>query len=716
MKKPTAHSFFVGVGIAAVLTIFFFFYLNLESIDASSGVSEFVSTCLTRLIQPHNIALVVGGLAIGSIVFSAFVENKTRCLDFIYRFRWLLALTAIALCTLFNISGSSLGWWYDGTGWDGTLLGTARSCRSDEFLVNTPMAFAQFFNDAGAWPYFGETFRGTLSDMFIIYGQPVADPAVLLRPFHWGYLLFGAEQGLAFFWCARVIILFMCTFEVGMLVSNKRKGLAVGLALLVTFCPVLCWWLDVNGYVEMIVSCEAMFLIVACYMRTTSYRLRVALGLPFVIAGGCFILTFYPALQVPMAYLFFVMTIAYIATHRKRCHFGRKDVALIGGFFLLFCLAMVYVFTKSWDTVQTVLNTAYPGHRIDCGGGALPLLAQYPLDALAPLRSFPDSIRMDAFASVYDFFPLGILITLWVVLKERTRDVYLIALLLLSIFLGLYCFVGFPEPLAKITLMSYSTGGLYSKAFIVFGFVNLLLLIRSVALLKAQPSRLIAGGIALVFTICLMTGSALIFTWFYSKAALIICAFVLALGIFLFLQRKDGHDGKLVFYLITLSLFMGVMVNPLQIGASPLLENQTRQAVASVNSTHPDSRWAVTGDNSAAYADLAATSGAAVINTCNVYPNLDLWRTFDPEGTFDEIYNRYAHISIWITEDKTHFGDAGFDSFTLYLNPNDVPLLKVNYLVSSQDLAQFSTSTVKFIPLSSPVSGRAIYEVQDEGN
>mgnify|MGYP000007798261 FL=1 len=711
VKNTRVPALAFGFGAALVLTTFAFLYLNLESIEADAGASEFFLSCAERLALGRNLALVGIGLAAGTAAASTVFLHRKRCLELLYAFRWPIAIGAIAIGTCLGISGSSLGMWYDEGGWDGTLFGTARSCRSDEFLVNTPMAFAQGFNDSGAWPYFGETFRGATSDMFIVYGQPVADPAVIFRPFHWGYLLLGTERGLAFFWCARVVMLLMCTFEVGMLVARQRRGLACGLALLVTFAPVISWWLDVNGYVEMIVSCEIMLLIIAGYLKTTSYRVRIALGLPFVICGGCFVLTFYPALQVPIAYLFFTMAAVYIALHWREARLSRKDALIVGGFFLLFCVGMAYVFGKSWDTVQAVLNTAYPGHRADCGRGALPLLAQYPLDALTPLRSFADSLRIDAFASVYDFFPLGILVSLWVVLKEGRRDAYLIALLALNAFLGWYCFAGFPEPLAKLTLMSLSTGRLYSKAFIVFGLINLLLLIRGLALLKARPTRAAATAVAIVAGGAIMAGSAAAFPWFYNTAAFAACALVLIGGMYLLLRRADGADGALAAYLATLALFMGVMVNPVQIGAGPILENETREAVAAINQERPDSVWAVTGDDSSAYADLAATSGAAVINTCNVYPNLSLWRAFDPAGSYDDVYNRYAHISIEVVHGETHFGDAAFDSFTLYVNPSDIPLLGADYLVSTQELGAFSTNEVSFASLGEAVNGRTIYEV-----
>ena len=711
MGSDRAKTLLGGLGAAIALTAFAFLYLNLESIDADAGAAAFFLSCAERLALPRNLALVAAGVVLGTAAATAFFAHRTRCAAFLYRFRWPLALGAIAVGTALGISGSSLGMWYDGSGWDGTLFGSARACRSDEYLVNTPMAFAQYFDPAGPWPYVGETFRGTPTDMFIVYGQPAADLAVVFRPFHWGYLLLGPERGLAFFWCARTVLLFMCTFETGMLLARGRRALAACLALLVTFAPFVSWWFAVNGFVEMIVFCEAMFLVVARYLRTSSYRIRLALGVPFVICAGGFVLTFYPAQQVPMAWLFLIMAVVHVATHRREATLGKKDVLIIGGFFLLFCLGMAYVLGKSWDTVQAVLSTAYPGHRVDCGGGALPLLAQYPLDALAPLRSFSDSLRMDAYASVYDFFPLGVLAALWVLVKERTRDACLVALLALAAFLGWYCFVGFPEPLAKATLMSYSTGGLYSKAFIVFGLVNLLLLFRSLALARTRPSRRAAAALALVLTGALMAASAVLFSWFYNAAALAVCAAVLATGMYLLARRADGRDGALAAYALLLALFMGVMVNPVQVGASPLLDNRTRLAVAAIDAADPDARWAVTGEASSAYADLAATAGASVVNTCNVYPNLELWRRFDPQGSFDATYNRYAHISIVVAEGPTAFTEAGFDSFTLSVNPNDVPLLEVDYLLSTQDMAALSTDKVRFQQVGDEVDGRAVYRV-----
>ena len=40
--------------------------------------------------------------------------------------------------------------------------------------------------------------------------------------------------------------------------------------------------------------------------------------------------------------------------------------------------------------------------------------------------------------------------------------------------------------------------------------------------------------------------------------------------------------------------------------------------------------------------NIPVLAGAPTINSTNVYPNLEHWSQLDPEGSNEEIYNRYA--------------------------------------------------------------------------
>lgn len=62
----------------------------------------------------------------------------------------------------------------------------------------------------------------------------MADWAILFRPFYWGYLFLSIGKGMAF-WCGRYIALFLVSFEFGMLLTEKKKGLSV-----ICFYDVIC--------------------------------------------------------------------------------------------------------------------------------------------------------------------------------------------------------------------------------------------------------------------------------------------------------------------------------------------------------------------------------------------------------------------------------------------------------------------------------------------
>ena len=138
-------------------------------------------------------------------------------------------------------------------------------------------------------------------------------------------------------------------------------------ALLLTLSPTVQWWIGVNGLVEMMVFSLLSVLLLYRYMHTENYKIRILCGLLLVICAGGFILVFYPAWQVPLAYITLGLLVWVILESWKEFHFQlRKDIPLAAACLLLLGGGMAYIFLKSFNAV---LNTAYPGNRIDCGGG-----------------------------------------------------------------------------------------------------------------------------------------------------------------------------------------------------------------------------------------------------------------------------------------------------------------------------------------------------------
>ena len=114
----------------------------------------------------------------------------------IYKYRWIIAAAIFIICVILGINGSSIGEWSSFLGGEdtGLLLGVSRAIRGDEWATSTPMALSQYFDASGAFSYFSDVVIGMPTDVFLEYGQPVRDIAVLFRPFHWGYLFLSPDS------------------------------------------------------------------------------------------------------------------------------------------------------------------------------------------------------------------------------------------------------------------------------------------------------------------------------------------------------------------------------------------------------------------------------------------------------------------------------------------------------------------------------------------
>lgn len=71
--------------------------------------------------------------------------------------------------------------------------------------------------------------------------------------------------------------------------------------------------------------------------------------------------------------------------------------------------SMASIFIKSLDTVQTVLNTAYPGRRSFQGGGNLKLLLNWAGSVVFPYGGvWLGNTNVCEAASIFSFFRCGL--------------------------------------------------------------------------------------------------------------------------------------------------------------------------------------------------------------------------------------------------------------------------------------------------------------------
>ena len=200
-------------------------------------------------------------------------NKRKQAAEWIYQYRFALAFILLILLVSFKMNGSSMGCWrvFLGDAPTGVLLGGPRAVRSDEWGTLPPLCFRQEYNTLGAYNRYSQTIGLVRTDNMLVYGQPAWDILTLFRPFYWGYLFFGSERGLSWFWCARLLVLFLSWFELGMLISDGQKKLSVMLGICVSWAPFIQWWFAINGLVEMLIY-GAFFVLGTNYLVSHAFN------------------------------------------------------------------------------------------------------------------------------------------------------------------------------------------------------------------------------------------------------------------------------------------------------------------------------------------------------------------------------------------------------------------------------------------------------------
>ena len=142
------------------------------------------------------------------------------------------------------------------------------------------------------------------------------------------------------------------------------------------------------------------------------------------------------------------------------------------------------------------------------------------------------------------------------------------------------------------------------------------------------------------------------------------------------------------YYLSILLIITGliniVLVNPINIGTKVLHEKETAKEIQKIVKNDNNSKW-ISIDN-IFLGNYVISNGGKTINSTNIYPNLELWKNIDKEKRYENIYNRYAHVIIKLTENDNSFELNQQDIITLNLNYNSLKELDIKYIISSKKL------------------------------
>lgn len=609
--------------------------------------------------------------------------------ELIYKYRFVLSFLLLIMLVSFKISGSSMGCWklFLGDGESGIRLGEPRVWRSDEWGTLTPLCFRQQYNTLGAYNRYSQTLGSILTDNMLVYGQPSWDILTLFRPFYWGYLFFGSERGLSWFWCSRLIVLFLSWFELGMLITDGQKKLSVMLSVCVSFAPFLQWWFAINGLVEMLIY-GACFVLGSNYLVSHAFnprKIAVAVGMAVCAVG--YVLTFYPTWMVPVAWGFVPLFLWVVIWKFNRKVLRRVDVVPWLLIFVITAAGLTVLAVTSWDVIKAELNSVYPGNAPSSSGGTgLWWMMKYPI-SLVSRFSMNELIVENS--SIICFAPAGFILALWVIIKEKNKDPLLILLLGMNLFLAWYYCVGISKWLAKILLLSFVNS---NRGPQVLGFLRLTLFVRAVALKEKAPKRWLAA-LAAVISSAVPMRLALGFTkyepgglryeYFDTAEKIVVVWAILAVVFYLLYRARKSKYTMAVLGVCTVVLASSIWINPVAKGVPEITKSETMQQIRDLVKEDPQAIWLV-ADMAYPATNIPAMAGADCLNTTQTYPQKTRWEMLDKEGEYEDIYNRYCHIRASLGS-KTMLELVSTDYVEVILSPEDLKKLNIRYIVSTND-------------------------------
>lgn len=633
----------------------------------------------------------------------------------IYKIRYLVGLLLLIVLTGFGFHGDSMSA-YDyyiqpGVGNENLypLLGQARIVRSDEWVVSTPAKLASSFGDKPFSKY-NQIQRAT-DTLNIVNGVECNIFTVVRNPFILGWKILPRENAFSLNWYAPILIAFFTSLEFFFIIGKQKKGIAAAGAFLTVCSSFYLWW----GFPTVIWALEGCVVCGYYFLQKKELWKKILLAYGFVAYFLNFCTPLYPAWQVPFGLIALVMVVWLVHEQWSTIKGQRKSTWMILGVALFAAAGLLgYFLNDIREYIQAISQTVYPGNRVDHGGYYLNKLFYYfqAIDyAYKDLGTYAPGATASEMSAFVSLFPLPIIAAFCYWWKNRSEHWLLGGLLLLLIPFLFYVTTGLPSMVAAVLLLNRTTR---IRLVDAIGFIQIVLLMY-----VAARERLTSGRIRILLTISAVMAPIMALwvckadfpDYIISKKYMLLVSIVLAvIGFGLCVAERKSIQWIALILCVAVSLRTGVMVRPVMKGMDAIYEKPVAKEIMRITQSDPEAKW-MTVDMEFVCSGFLVACGAPTVNSVNTYPNLDMWHALDPTGRYEDVYNRYAHVTVSLTEEDTSMELVAADSMQLHLSYDDMDTMDVSYILTTSELE--NVPECSFIKLYDE-AGCRIYQVSKE--
>lgn len=606
----------------------------------------------------------------------------------IVRFRWLFAFLLFIVLVCCKVHFSSIGVYYD---LFPTVLnqeekenymkfGKNRLVRGDEWMVHTPKYFSQKNNNFKMYSN-----RGSLGYMneVLDYYAPVKDLTLIGKPFNLGYILFGNEYGLSFYFCMLLILLFMTAFEMFYILTKKSLIVSLIGMFLIGFSPAMQWWFVPHITIVFVYS-MGLFSATYYFLISKTMARRLILSPVLVSAFVGFCLSIFPSCQVVCGFVVLFLLIAVLKRDKEFVSLNIKICGLMGIIFLISIGIILNFVISSKEDFMLILNTDYPGSRLYLGG-VKKLEDIFPsfTSLFLPYKDYQFDNNCEISTFIH-FAPLFLILygrILSRLKEDKDKDIYVLNCLFIMVVVEIiFMCMGFSEFLAKITLFKYANrmDVCYGWTASIFSVYCFSIFCRKKNILKLYQCFLYPFLYA-VFWLSLVD---LKMRKYFSFRWILLEVFLFVLIVFLVFIRFK----KLALLVSSgVMIICGFNVNPVCCGASPVFNHPISKFIENKVRENKDDLWLSLGEDSVAVGAFLLANGARVLSTTYFYPDMTEWDVLGSKKEDFVSFNRYAHHKFLLKEGETKIKLEYPDAICVLIDPVMLSKLNIKHLVISKE-------------------------------
>ncbi|MBE6089731.1 MAG: hypothetical protein E7206_17200 [Clostridium beijerinckii] len=629
----------------------------------------------------HKISYGITVTFLGIIIFLLInLIEKSVILERFYRYRYLMVMLVFLISVfVLKINFSSIKTYEmilpnNINMVKETQFGDYRSIRSDEWAVLTPLQLSQEDNGYNSESnLLGEE----INISAISGGIPTKDISMIGKPFLWGYTLFGSEIGFSWYSISKLFLLLIFSYKL-IYVLTKDKKLAVIGGFIISFSPGIQWWFTTNAQVtETIIYWE--MIIVSLYNIFTSSinKVKYVNGVILIIGIIGFTLVLYPPFQVPLVYLGIALLVGLYLDNRKEIEFNKISLGIIGIAIIVYVAVIGITLSNMLPEIKKIMNTVYPGKRSGTGGTlAFEYMFNYLPTLFLPFKDITYS-NASEISSFITLFPIPLIVYFF----ERKNYTSNIIRSIIVFIIGtlIFMYVGLPEFISKITLMSFVTE---KRLYVIFGLAFTILIICMAKYAIRENDNNIHWVQIFIYIIIsyYIYRNYVDLQGYVGKRILVLGLAVCLILVYYFIKNRNAF----INLLLVITISVGVTINPINFGIGEIRETPFSLTVREINKEDPG-MWITLDDIWLSKYILA--QGVQTLNALNYPPMLETWERLDKNKEFLDIYNRYAHVKINLQENnKKQFELEAMDALKLNISSEEIMELGVKYIVTKQEM------------------------------